>query len=110
MGDRDAEPGDAFLLLLDERVKQRHLAGVLALLVLAEAEQVRFILRTPAVEVEAVLLDDGGPELLGLVEFGNAVDPYALRPFFRRAMLASKCFELNRQMANRGRMNCETES
>ena len=56
---------------------ERDLAGVVPLLVLAEAEQVRLVLGTPAVEVEAVLGDDRLAELLGLFHIGieGAIHP-----------------------------------
>src|SRR5690242_10019900 len=53
---------DLLLGLRDERVELRDLLRVLPLLVLAEAEQVRLVLRTPAVEEQFVLRDDGLPE------------------------------------------------
>ena len=59
VGHGHAQLGDFFFLRGDERIELRNLAGVLALLVLAETEQIRFVFRTPAVEIEAILGDDG---------------------------------------------------
>src|SRR5262245_17053114 len=52
-----AKPGNFFFGLGDERVELGHFLGVLPLLVLAEAEQVRLVLRPPTVEEELILLD-----------------------------------------------------
>ena len=57
-GTRHAQLGDLFFLLRDQRIELRDLEGVLPLLVLAEAEQIRLVLRPPAVEVQVVLGDD----------------------------------------------------
>ena len=70
MRHRLAEPGDLPLLRLDQRVELRDLDRVVALLVLAEAEQVRDVLRPPAVEEEQVLGVDRLAELLDLVALG----------------------------------------
>src|SRR5262245_61968085 len=72
--------GDLLLLCLDQRVELRDLAGVLALLVLAEAEQVGDVLRPPAVEVQLVLLEDRLAQLLELVVLRAARDRHAPRP------------------------------
>src|SRR5947209_156732 len=47
---RRPQPGDLGFLLGDERVEQWDLPGVVPLLVLAEAEEVRLVLGPPAVE------------------------------------------------------------
>src|SRR6478735_9160493 len=59
----------------DDRVEQRDFPGVLTLLVLAEAEEVGFVLGTPAVEVFAVFLVDESAALfdLGPVASGGEV-------------------------------------
>ena len=67
---RLSQPGDLLLLGLDERVEQGDLAGVVALLVLAEAEEVRLVLGPPAVEVQLVLGVDRLAEGLDLVVVG----------------------------------------
>src|SRR5260221_14738887 len=72
--------GDLFLLGRDQRVELRNFAGVLPLLMLAEAEQVGHVLRPPAVEVEFVFGDDGLEQLLALVRFGITSDAYPVRP------------------------------
>src|SRR5579863_1364337 len=63
-----AELGDLFFLGGNQRVELRNLATIAALLVFAEAEQVGLVLRPPAVEVEAILGDDGASQLLRLSE------------------------------------------
>src|SRR5437879_1176349 len=68
MHSRHPQAGDLFFLPGDERIKLRDLGSVLALFVLAEAEQVRLVLRTPAMEIKPILVDDGLPESLRLVE------------------------------------------
>src|SRR5690606_37032297 len=50
------EAGDLLLGFSHQRIELRDLDGVVALFVLAEAEQVGEVLRPPAVEVELVLL------------------------------------------------------
>src|SRR3954469_15916681 len=52
---RLAEPLNLPFLLLDERVEPGHLDRVVALLVLAEAEEIRDVLWPPAIEEEEVL-------------------------------------------------------
>src|SRR5262245_1375798 len=79
-GNRDDEAGDLGLPGSDERVELRYLAGVLALLVLAEAEEVRLVLRPPAVEEQLVLDDDHLAQGLRLLEFGPAYEPYPAGP------------------------------
>ena len=64
---RLADAFDLVLGLRHERVELGDFLGVLALLVLAEAEQVRLVLRPPAVEEEFVLGDDGLAERFELV-------------------------------------------
>ncbi len=49
---------DLFFEVLNERIELRDVGRVVALFVLAEAEQVRDILRSPAVEVEFIFLQD----------------------------------------------------
>src|SRR5262249_19892569 len=77
VNDRPTKAGDFLLEFGDQRVELRYLAGVLPLLVLAEAEEVGLILGPPAVEIELVLLDDRLSQLLGLVQRRAApyVDP-----------------------------------
>src|SRR5437764_10366309 len=76
--------------LAHERVELGHLLGVLPLLVLAEPEQVRLVLRPPSVEEQLVLLDHGPAERvelrpverLGLVaEHGQEAPREGLVPF-----------------------------
>src|SRR5579859_7731037 len=57
----------------DKGVELGDLAGVVALLVLAKAEEVGFVLRAPAVEVQLVLGDDELAELLLLLGRESAV-------------------------------------
>ena len=71
MRDRLLEPRDDFFLLGDQRVELRDLDGVVALLVLAKAEEIRDVLRPPPIEEQIVLAVDRGPQRLGLVEFGT---------------------------------------
>ena len=59
---------DHLFLLGDERIEPRDLDGVVALLVLAEAEQIGVVLRPPAVEEEVVLAVDRGAERLRLIQ------------------------------------------
>src|SRR4051812_24389866 len=62
MRHRRAQAGDLLLVLDDQLLELGHFLGVLALLVLAETKQVSLVLRPPAVEILAVLLDDGRPQ------------------------------------------------
>ena len=60
--DEGARFFDDLLLLGDERIEHGDFLGVLALLVFAEEEEVGLVRGTPAVEEEAVFLDDGGSQ------------------------------------------------
>ena len=67
--------------MLDERVELGDLDGVLPLLVLAEAEQVRLVLRPPAVEEQLVLRDDRLAQRLELLRsrgFADDSEPRAV--------------------------------
>ena len=64
----------------NQGIKLGNLGGILPLLVFAEAEQVGFVLRSPAVEVQAVLVHNGSPQPLSLVEFGPVGDCDAMGP------------------------------
>src|SRR5258708_2591974 len=68
----NAQLGDFLFLFLDEWIKLRNFAGVLALLLFAETEEISLILRPPAMEIEAVFFDDGLTKLFDLVEFGTS--------------------------------------
>ena len=83
-GTGHAEPGDLRLLGGDERVELGDLAGVLPLLVLAEAEEVRLVLGPPAVEIQLVLGVDRRAEGLDLVELGALADRRRPPPRRRR--------------------------
>ena len=74
VGHRLLEPVDLVLELGDRGIKERHLGGVLPLLMLAKPEQVGVILRTPAVEIEGVLPDDQFAQLFRLVVRRSAGD------------------------------------
>src|SRR4051794_39379035 len=62
---------DLLLLRRYQRVELRDLAGVLALLVLAEQEQIGDVLRPPAEEIQLVLRQDRLPQLLELLRVGR---------------------------------------
>ena len=70
--------GDLAFQLLNQGVELGDLFRVLALLVLAEQEEIGFVLRTPAMEVELVILDDVGPQFLGLLISDGLLDDLCL--------------------------------
>src|SRR5688572_23012950 len=57
------QPRDDLFLLLNQRVELRNLDGVVALLVLPKAKQVRKVLGPPAMKEELVLGDNREPQL-----------------------------------------------
>src|SRR5438067_5776512 len=81
VGNWDAQLSNLVFQLGDQRIKQRDFAGILPLLVLAKTIEVGFVLRTPAVEIEAVLFDDGLSKPFHLVNIWSPHDPHTSRPF-----------------------------
>ena len=71
---RLAKDGDLAAPGLDQGVELRHLDGVVPLLVLAEPEEVRVVLRPPAMEEE---------EVLGIDDFSKLLDLILLRASFQ---------------------------
>src|SRR5688572_17929280 len=57
------QPRDDLFLLLNQRVELWNLDGIVALLMLPEAEQVRKVLGPPAMKEEFVLGDNREPQL-----------------------------------------------
>ena len=53
---------DLFFQFLNEWIKLRNVPSIIALFMFSEAEQVRDVLRSPAVEVEFILLQQQLPQ------------------------------------------------
>ena len=65
----NSQLGDLLIQLIDERIKLGNFAGILTLLVLAEAVKVSLVLWPPAMKKEAILGNDRLAELFHLIEF-----------------------------------------
>ena len=72
MRHRLAQAGNFLLQLLDHGIEERNLRRIIALLVLAEPEEIGFVLRPPAMKKESILGNDRLAELFHLIEFRAA--------------------------------------